>query len=37
VEALVAFCRSGPPAARVAEVELTELEPTGEGGRFAVR
>ncbi len=36
VEALIVFCREGPPAARVAGVEINELEPTGEGGRFGV-
>ena len=32
VEALVAFCRRGPPAARVAEVEVTWESPRGERG-----
>jgi acylphosphatase len=37
VSALIAFCRDGPPAARVAAVEVAELEPTGEDDRFCVR
>ena len=35
VAALVDFCRSGPPRARVERVEESEEEPTGEG-RFRV-
>ena len=30
VDAMVAWCRSGPPLARVAEVDVTEEEPLGE-------
>ena len=41
VSALIAFCREGPPAARVTAVEVAELEPagegSGEGSRFGVR
>jgi acylphosphatase len=37
VEALIAFCREGPPLARVEAVLVAELEPTGEGGAFGVR
>jgi acylphosphatase len=37
VEALIAYCRQGPPSARVAAVEVFELEPTGDTGRFAIR
>ena len=37
VEGLVAFCRRGPPAARVDAVELVWERPTGEAGPFAVR
>jgi acylphosphatase len=36
VEALVAFCRRGPPAARVDAVEITWERPAGEAGPFAV-
>jgi len=36
VEALVAFCRRGPPAARVDEVEIAWERTTGEEGPFAV-
>jgi acylphosphatase len=36
VEAAVAFCRSGPPGARVLDVEVTREEPQGEPG-FSVR
>jgi acylphosphatase len=36
VEALVAFCRRGPPAARVDAVEITWERPAGDGGPFAV-
>jgi acylphosphatase len=32
VDALVEFCRSGPPRARVADVEVSEEEPRGESG-----
>jgi acylphosphatase len=37
IEALVDFCRMGPPSARVTGVEVEELEPTGETRGFAVR
>ena len=36
VEALIAFCRSGPSRARVEDVEVTEEEPEGSGGGFRV-
>ncbi len=36
VEAMIAWCRKGPPAARVSSVEVTWEEPKGERG-FAVR
>ena len=36
VEAMIAWCRKGPPAARVSSVEVTWEEPTGERG-FDVR
>ena len=36
VEAMIAWCRKGPPAARVSSVEVTWEEPTGEVG-FGVR
>jgi acylphosphatase len=36
VEEVVAFCRQGPRAADVNEVEVTELEPSGREG-FEVR
>ena len=36
VERLVAWCRVGPPAARVARVEVTRGPPTGEFGGFDV-
>jgi len=32
VEAAVAWCREGPPAARVAEVEVISESPVGEAG-----
>jgi acylphosphatase len=37
LEALLAFCRRGPPAARVDEVEVEWGEPAGGLGPFAVR
>jgi acylphosphatase len=37
VAALIEFCREGPTLARVAAVEVAELEPTGERGAFGVR
>lgn len=36
VEAMIAWCRKGPPAARVSSVEVVWEEPRGEGG-FSVR
>ena len=36
VEAMIAWCRKGPPAARVSSVEVAWEEPTGERG-FEVR
>jgi acylphosphatase len=36
VEALVAFCREGPPRARVDDVEVIEEEPEGSSGGFRV-
>jgi acylphosphatase len=36
VEALVAFCRRGPPAARVASVDVAWEPPAGEAGSFRV-
>ena len=36
VEALVAWCRRGPPAARVAEVEVAWESPAGSAGPFSV-
>ena len=36
VEALVAFCRSGPESAAVESVEVSDEEPAGEQG-FSVR
>ena len=37
LEALLAACRRGPPAARVADVEVAWSEPQGGLGPFAVR
>jgi len=37
VEALVAWCRRGPPAARVSAVDLAWIEPTGAEASFEVR
>jgi len=37
VEALIAWARHGPPAARVTDVEVRWTEPLGERGRFVVR
>ena len=37
VEALVAWARLGPPAARVLDVRVAWIEPQGERGGFAVR
>jgi acylphosphatase len=36
VEAMIAWCRKGPPAARVSSVEVVWEEPKGEAG-FTVR
>jgi acylphosphatase len=36
VEAMIAWCRTGPPAARVTAVDVTWAEPKGEQG-FQVR
>ncbi|HET8614066.1 MAG TPA: acylphosphatase [Actinomycetales bacterium] len=36
VEALIAWCRSGPPRARVEAVEMSEAQATGSTG-FAAR
>ena len=36
VEGMVAWCHIGPPQAEVQGVEVTDEEPTGEGG-FTVR
>jgi acylphosphatase len=36
VEAAVAFCRSGPPGARVLDVEVNAEEPRNEAG-FSIR
>lgn len=37
VEALVRFCGHGPPGARVDDVSVDWLTPTGESGSFTVR
>jgi acylphosphatase len=34
---MVDWCRHGPPAARVQDVELTAELPRGESGRFEIR
>ena len=36
VEALIAWARRGPPAARVTDVEVHWVDPHGERGRFVV-
>jgi acylphosphatase len=36
VEAMVAFCQSGPSRAHVEDVEVTEEQPERAGGGFAV-
>jgi acylphosphatase len=36
VDALVQWCREGPPLARVTKIEVLEEEPLGESG-FAIR
>jgi len=37
VDAIIAWAHRGPPAARVTDVHVRWLEPTGERGRFVVR
>ena len=37
VDALIAWARRGPPAARVTDVEVRRVDPHGERGRFVVR
>ena len=37
VEALVAWCRRGPPAARVLDLEVTWGEPRGDLAGFEIR
>jgi acylphosphatase len=37
VEAMLAWCREGPPDASVEAVDVGEELPVGEGGPFAVR
>lgn len=37
VEALVSWCRSGPPGSRVTEVTVEPESPTGEFDGFSVR
>ena len=38
VDALLAWCRHGPPGARVSDVDVAWLPPTGaEGAHFAIR
>lgn len=37
VEAFLAWCREGPPAARVEAVEVRDEPPRGETGPFVVR
>jgi acylphosphatase len=37
VEALVRWCRRGPPAARVADVQVDWTSPTGAPGPFTIR
>jgi acylphosphatase len=36
VDALVAWCRRGPPAARVGDLQVEELAPTGGVGGFHI-
>jgi acylphosphatase len=36
IDALIAWCRRGPPAARVADVAIDELAPTAAETGFAV-
>ena len=37
IEKLVEWCRQGPPAARVRDVEIDSLEPVGESTGFQIR
>jgi len=37
VEAMLGWCRQGPPAAQVDEVQMTAEEPSGEFNDFRVR
>ena len=37
VDALIAWARRGPPAARVTDVAVRWVDPQGERGRFVVR
>jgi acylphosphatase len=37
IDRLVAWCRQGPPGARVDEVEVSRSEPTGEFRDFRIR
>ncbi|MCL4313364.1 MAG: acylphosphatase [Actinobacteria bacterium] len=37
VNALISWCKVGPPRAEVKNVEMEEEEPEGEGGHFAIR
>jgi acylphosphatase len=37
VEAMVEFCRKGPPGARVDDVEITWEKPTGNFKEFEIR
>ena len=37
LEKLISWCYAGPPAARVSDVKLDWLEPTGEFSEFSIR
>lgn len=37
VEEMIAFCRQGPPAARVEAVEVRRVEPSGAFENFSIR
>jgi acylphosphatase len=37
VDAMVAWCRNGPPSARVDDVTIDAIAPTGEGGFVVAR
>ncbi len=37
IEALVEWCRQGPPAARVRDVAIDSVEPTGQSAGFEIR